>query len=141
MGTYLNTGSLQRDGEHELIRLRDSAEANVLPTTPAGRLQSSLYLLRVALDVLALIIDGRRDQAKQLLVSALEESEAAAENPPSPVDPFDGMLFVLGTRLAEDAGDTETGERMRQRVELLKNQLLNEDEAMVALLESYLASD
>lgn len=104
-------------------------------------MQSSLYLLRVSLDVLALLVDGQHTQAKQLLVTALDEAEAAAEAPSSPVDPFDGMLFVLATRLSHDEGDAQTSERMRQRAEILKNQMVSESEAMSALLESYLDAD
>lgn len=108
LSRYLDRGSLSpRDAAEATALLAEGAPRN-FPTHAGSPLQTALYLVRVALIAVQLLAAGDSLAAERQLVSALLSGRQEV----SAAEPFDGLLFLVGARVAHELGDAETAERM-----------------------------
>lgn len=128
--SYAKRGFFSADERLEASRLSARGSMQGLPTKPGSQLQSALYLVRVGLDVLGGLARDDKGKALRKLKSALldDQHDAAA------LEPFDGLLFVVGARLAHECGDAGTEQRMVDGACLIAARLGREADAVVDLL-------
>lgn len=105
---YLERGSLSARERSQVDALLEEGEARRFPTHAGTRLETALYLVRVALVALQLLAAGEARAVEQHLVGALLSGTAET----AVAEPFDGLLFLVGERVAHELGDEDVAGRM-----------------------------
>lgn len=108
LSAYLERGTLSPRDAAEASSLLERAEARRLPARAGTPLQTALYLVRVGLIVLQLLAVGDAPAAERQLSDALLAGNSQATT----VEPFDGLLFLVGQKVAHELGDAQTAASM-----------------------------
>lgn len=134
--SYAAHGSLSPEERVEVAQILDRGALRGLPAHTGSQLESTLYLVRVGLNTLdRLAHDQAKIALKKLVSTLLTELPDAAM-----VEPFDGLLYAAGARLAHDCGDPQIERRMADGARTVATRLGNDADAIRALL-AMLASD
>lgn len=130
LSAYLRRGSVSSRDAAEAAALLEHGEARRFPTHAGTPLESALYLVRVGLTVVGLLAAGDPAAAEQRLTDALLAGgmEAAV------AEPFDGLLFRVGEKVAYELGDETVAARMAAGARLAAARRSREADALRDLL-------